>query len=247
MDQYNLDVSIEQYDKYGSEYIKKRISDGSLFNDYIEAPIVRKLIMDHKGIRGKNALDVGCGPGIYAKALASMNMSVTAIDPSSTMIDAAKNYCNGMKNIDFHQKKLEDFSTKKSFNLILATFMIGYFNDLEKSFGLMKNHLSSGGKIITSSLHPERLFSSGRNSIGYISGVSNRDLTYEADFLGPGKSIQINRYSIEDIFHAAKQAGLKINNLYEPYLDIESSYPDKEKVDFYSRNHSVIIFELARK
>lgn len=250
--QMELDINVDTYDNFSSEYIKTRLTEGTLFNEHIEAPVVRSFIKDIKSFKRVNVLDVGCGPGVYTKSFYNMGANVVAIDPSETMIQAAREYCYGPTclsdgRIDFRPMKLVDFKNDCDFFIILATFMIGYFDDLRSSFIKMENMLGRSGRIITSSLHPERLFSISKTEAGYLTGDYNRQRKYEADFLGKDALIHLNKYSFEDIFDAASDAKLKISKMKEPLLPPNYNYHDKAKVDFYSRNHSIAVFELTRK
>lgn len=251
MKQIEMDITTEAYDNYSSEYINRRFNKLSLFNDYIEAPAIRDMLNGYGKFDKKYVLDVGCGPGIYSKSFYSMGANVVAIDPSERMLSAAKEYCSTINSkgntIEFIPERLEDFTTEKKFSLIIATFMLGYFDNLETYFNKMRSLLGDSGKIITSALHPERMFSTSRNEIGYILGDKSRDSLYKADFLGSGTVINLVKHSFEDIFNSANAAGLKINRVKEPLLDPDCNYPDKSKVDFYSRNHSIVIFEMSRK
>ncbi|WP_306523214.1 class I SAM-dependent methyltransferase [Rheinheimera sp.] len=247
-----LDVNVDIYDNFSSEYIKVRLTEGALFNEHIESPVVRDFIKDIKSFKRVNVLDVGCGPGVYTKSFYKMGANVVAIDPSETMIDAARKYCgvssgHGTYNIDFKPVKLMDYHNDRDFYLVLATFMLGYFDDLRSSFKKMEEMLGRSGRIVTSSLHPERLFAVSKNDTGYLSGDNNRNKKYEADFLGKDAVIHLNKYSFEQIFDAASDAGLKVTKMKEPLLPADYNYHDKLKVDFYSRNHSIAVFELKRK
>lgn len=251
MKQIEMDVTTLAYDHCSSDYVTKRLKKLSLFNDYIEAPAIREILSTYGKLENKYVLDVGCGPGIYSKSFYSMGANVVAIDPSEKMIEVAKNYCSSAQRkgntIEFIPLKLENFNTERKFSLVFATFMLGYFDDLEYSFNKMRNLLGESGKIITSSLHPERMFAVGRDDNGYILGDKNRKSLYEADFLGSGAVINLVKHSFEDVVNSANAAGLKINKIKEPLLDPYCLYPEKDKVEFYSKNHSVVIFELSRK
>src|SRR5260370_40767365 len=51
-------------------------------------------------VGGKRVLDIGCGEGIYTKALADMRAaSVTSLDPSREMLQRARENCGGCSHI----------------------------------------------------------------------------------------------------------------------------------------------------
>ena len=250
--QFELDVTVDAYDKYSSNYIKTRLTEGALFNDHIEAPVVRDFIDDIRTFRKINVLDVGCGPGVYTKSFHKIGANVVAIDPSETMIAAAKNNCisselSNLNKLEFFNLKLNEFKTDRNFSLILATFMLGYFENLRESFEIMENMLTQSGRIITSCLHPDRIFSVSKNDTGYLTGDKDRNKMYEADFLGKDAVIYLHKHSFEEIFSAASDAGLIVRKMREPLLPKGYPYHDSKKAEFYSRNHSIAVFEMARK
>ncbi len=57
-------------------------------------------------IKGKTALDIGCGTGMSAMSLIDAGLRVTGIDPSPYMIDIAKNRMGN--RVDFHHGFAED-------------------------------------------------------------------------------------------------------------------------------------------
>src|SRR5215469_3878485 len=62
----------------------------------------RVLINSIVAVNGKRALEIGCGGGIYTKALADMGAaSVTGLDSSREMLRAARENCREYANIDF--------------------------------------------------------------------------------------------------------------------------------------------------
>lgn len=71
----------------GAAYATWRASDLGRLTDNIERGLIRELIGD---VNGRKVLDVGCGDGELAVALAGRGASVTGIDASAKAIKAAK-------------------------------------------------------------------------------------------------------------------------------------------------------------
>ena len=252
MDEPRYSFIKNSYNLFGNAYCNKRIRKQSIFNDCIEYPILKDFLLS-KAESGKKALDIGCGPGIYTSLLSQYGCDVVALDISEIMIENAKKYCiensSASKNdgeIEFITADFDDFCFfDERFDLILATFMISYFDNLPEVFSKIRNILSKDGFIFTSMLHPIRVFSSGRNDDGYILGDYFSEDYYESDFLSSDNKIMLKKYNFEDISTAANYAGLKIDRIIEPKANISSNGYKKEDLMFYSKNPSIAIFIMS--
>ncbi|MDD2272621.1 MAG: class I SAM-dependent methyltransferase [Desulfuromonadaceae bacterium] len=251
--QSELDLIAESYNLYGSKYSRERISSGLLFNDFIEAPIIKKLLEFPMRISNLKVLDIGCGPGIYTKHLLNAGAKVVAIDSSDVMLEAAKEHCMSLPSelfskCDFIKSTFEAHELNDSkFEIVMATFMLSYFTDLTQAFTKMRKHLGNDGIIITSMLHPIRLFAKNKNSHGYTVGDYFQSGNYVSDFLDSAITIPLRRYNFEQLHTAANQADLKIIQIIEPKADLTCDYPDREKLEFYSVNPSILIMLMGAK
>lgn len=96
-------------------------------------------------VRGKNILDIGCGPGRYAVMLSKRKPNlVLGLDISASMIDLAKrlafassvaDICK-FENCDFLQKRFND-----KFDIVIAAGVFDYTPDPEKYLLKIKNIL----------------------------------------------------------------------------------------------------------
>src|SRR5690625_7203268 len=78
-----------------------------------------------------NALDVGCGGGIYSKALADVGIdSITGIDFSKVILEGAKENCKGYSNISFKNGHayIQGIDSE-SFDLVLERALIHHIKD----------------------------------------------------------------------------------------------------------------------
>ncbi|NSY33711.1 class I SAM-dependent methyltransferase [Pseudoalteromonas sp. JC28] len=248
-------ISIESlYDEFGSKYCKDRISKGLLVNDFIERPVLLDTISKirrRKKSDIKKVLDVGCGPGVYTKDLAGLGMSVTAIDISKEMISIASEYCSNNlstnENLTFQHTSFEDFDNKEEyFDLVLATFMLSYFDDLNFFFRKVRSMLTPSGRVVTSILHPIRLFSSGKRGDCDGYNVCNyfQNGYYDSDVINDKSLVPLKRWNFQNICEAAFENGLLIEYILEPYPVDDIPEELTEKADFYRHNPSVALFVM---
>jgi 2-polyprenyl-3-methyl-5-hydroxy-6-metoxy-1,4-benzoquinol methylase len=247
------------YDDYGAAYGKGRVEEGLLFNDFIERPALRSLIQDIEYQRKKpvaRILDVGCGPGIYTKDLAGSGKIVTALDISIKMLKLAQKLCKNHLNpknyesTKFIHSSFENYNEENAeFDLILATFMLSYFSDLDLFFKKSRYLLDGQGKLITSMLHPIRMFSNGiTNSSGYEVKDYFNNGYYGSDFMDKDRIIHLKRWTIEDVTSAAFNNGLLIERILEPRLCTQLPRSlNTNKSKFFESNPSIIMFMMRRK
>lgn len=108
-------------------------------------------------IKGKSVLDIGCGGGIYSKALAEMGAShITALDFSKKILSAAKVNLQTYKNIDF---KLGNASQtelpSEQYDIVLIRAVIHHLEDIEPSFKEIFRLLKQGGTCIIQDRTPD--------------------------------------------------------------------------------------------
>ena len=98
---------------------------------------------------GKSVLDVGCGPGTVAVPLAMMGNNVTALDPSSSMIEIVKKVSEelSLSNITTINMSLEEFDISRyssSFDVVLSSFSLMVEDIVDALFRL---HTLSSEKV----------------------------------------------------------------------------------------------------
>ena len=101
---------------------------------------------------GKNALDLCCGPGRCAVALAHNGFKVTGVDKTSYLLKKARAKARSEKlKIEFLQMDMRDFVRSNSYDLVLSMFTsFGYFDDKDEDIGVLENILEC--------LHPKGIF-----------------------------------------------------------------------------------------
>ncbi|HYK81661.1 MAG TPA: bifunctional 2-polyprenyl-6-hydroxyphenol methylase/3-demethylubiquinol 3-O-methyltransferase UbiG [Gemmatimonadales bacterium] len=103
------------------------------------------------GFGGKRALDVGCGGGILAEALAAEGAVVTAIDPSPRSLAVARDHARqaGLA-IDYRAGRAEDLPALGlggAFDLVFAVDVLEHVDDLDGTLGAIAAVLAPGGGL----------------------------------------------------------------------------------------------------
>lgn len=230
------------YDSFGRKYHNIRVTEGKLFNEYIEIPAVLGLLENLSHIT--SILDVGCGSGIYAKKLCESGYSVEGVDTNEEMIAIAKEYCKGL-DVKFTQCPFEEYKSPRLFDVSLGSFLLGYFEDLTVLFSKMKELLKPDGRIIVSGVHPIRTGTKNKANDGYFVNNYLTTDTYETLLLPDAEAVEIVHHTFEEISKAVHGCGLTIERILEPTPQIKpEEYNGYRDHSFYMRNPSVIVLLL---
>lgn len=100
-------------------------------------------------------LDVGCGPGLFAKELAlrSNKFSVTGIDISDVAINMAKKNCKELKNTSFFTENVNNMSFPSNFfDIVVCKDTLHHFNDPKRAMSEMIRVAKKGGVIYVQDL-----------------------------------------------------------------------------------------------
>lgn len=84
------------------------------------AGLLIRRVADLVGLaRQHTVLDLGCGPGVLARAFAPLAGAVTAVDPEPDMLTAAAEYCAGVENVRVVRGSSNDLSAVGRFRLVV--------------------------------------------------------------------------------------------------------------------------------
>src|SRR5579862_6729410 len=113
---------------------------------------VLQLLVDFSRVRAEDTiLDVACGPGLVAAAMAKVARTVTGIDLTPAMIDRARAYCTGqgLANVSF---QLGDVMAMPfpddAFSLVLSRFAFHHMVDPRAVLAEKVRCCKPGGRIM---------------------------------------------------------------------------------------------------
>jgi len=134
------------YDTIGGNYNATRRAD-----PYIADRIYQLLNANPAGLY----MDIGCGTGNYLNALTNKGLRFYGIDPSDTMLQAAR-----LKNTDttFIKSKAEDISLQSNFfDGATAVLTLHHWENQLKGLQEVNRVLKPGAKIVFFSFTPEQM------------------------------------------------------------------------------------------
>jgi 2-polyprenyl-6-hydroxyphenyl methylase / 3-demethylubiquinone-9 3-methyltransferase len=98
------------------------------------------------GLAGKRILDVGCGGGIFAEALAREGASVLGFDAAPRSLEAAIEHARdcGLE-IEYREAFAETFEPEEEFDAVLAVDILEHVDDVDQTLAMCSGALAPGG------------------------------------------------------------------------------------------------------
>jgi ubiquinone/menaquinone biosynthesis C-methylase UbiE len=106
-------------------------------------------------VEGRDVLDAGCGPGVYAEALVARGARVVGLDSSPTMLALAEKRLAGRAqflwgNLDLPLTMFSD----GSFDVVVSALALDHVRDWDALFAGFYRILRQGGHVVFSVQHP---------------------------------------------------------------------------------------------
>jgi ubiquinone/menaquinone biosynthesis C-methylase UbiE len=146
----------KSWDKIASQYRKRyKISTDTVhYGPLCPGEDKLSLLGD---ISGKRVIDLGCGCGQNAIALAKMGARVTAVDLSAEQIRQAENLAVEERvSVEFKTGDIVDLSflPDSEFDLAISACAIAFVEDLDSAFAEAFRLLKTGGVFVLSDMNP---------------------------------------------------------------------------------------------
>lgn len=129
---------------------------------------------------GAEALELGCGTGVFTEKIAKTGVTLTAIDISSDLLNKAKEALAGA-NIRFGVENAEKLSFgPESFDIVFGSSILHHLN-LESALDEIRRILKKGGRLVFTEpnmLNPQILIERNIRAIGRALGNSPSETAF---------------------------------------------------------------------
>ena len=186
-------------------------------------------------LKAKSALDLCCGPGRFAIALAQRGFSVTGVDRTKYLLDRARARARAARvQVEWVQQDMRDFVRREAYDFVLSMFSsFGYFEVRDEDAIVLGNIFESlrpGGMLLIDLFGKETLAKAFQNALAEtlpdgtmlvqqprIVDGWNRIVT-DWTVIRKGRArkftFQINLYSGQELRQAMERAGFADVKLY---------------------------------
>ena len=231
------------WSELATDYEQARQRSDSL-DRILEWPAQRAALGD---VTGQRILDVGCGSGAKAVALAKDGAAeVLGIDITDTFT------VHDQDNVNLVQGDLSDLASVpatrgKTFDTILFFQTLGYSRDQVRTLTDARDLLAPGGQILVQRSHPIRFAVEQAEANGTSLGeeyYSTERYAYRSGW-NPSISLTHSNETVSTILNTFVGAGLALDAVIEPELPTEDKdrYPHKQA--WLNKHLGVIIFVLS--
>ena len=207
-------------------------------------------ILDALGdVRGKRALDIGCGEGRFSRLLAGLGAEVTGIDLTEPLIERARSLAVGGERYVVGDAETLDGIEDESFDLAVSYIVLVDLLDYRASIEAAYRVLRPSGRFVVCNVHPMR----SAKPHGWVN-LAGRKLFYAVDNYwdeGPrefpwwGKNFVNMHRTLSSYVSAFLDAGFVLEGLNEP-TPSEAQLAKDPTFDDEFRSPNFIVFRLRK-
>ncbi len=157
-------------------------------------------------LRNKKVLDIGCGGGLLAEAMAKEGAIVTGIDMSAAALGAAKQHAEQHQvNVDYQETTIEEFTTTHphSFDVITCLEMLEHVPNPQAVVASCQQALKPGGTVFFSTIN--------RNPKAFLMAIVGAE--YILNLLPKGTHEYKKLIKPSELNAFAEQAHLQLENM----------------------------------
>lgn len=212
--------TVSTWDQMAVDYAKQRATSPAFLT---EAPVVLKMLGD---VRGKTALDVGCGSGDYSFLLQERGAFVVAIDSSEEMIRCARaeQARRGItERLFFEPQGLVSYTMAReigaptSFDVILCAHLLNHLADLSQAVALFNRVSNSRTVLVVTIPHPFNTAKAKEDSELVVEDYLTPRFIQEPWVLGGNKYItQYYHRPLSEYIGVFRDAGFTVVDMQEP-------------------------------
>ncbi len=194
----------QAYNAIAEKWHEGRVRGESFYNEFLDMPNTLAVLGN---IRGRSILDVGCGTGLYAKALVGRGARVYGIDISEKEIEIAKAECRGA---DFRVGSASDMPYANSkFDIVLMALAFTYFENMDAALDEARRVLKPHGRLVVSAANPV---------VGATIRIKGRPRTYRRFYDYFEESVTHRRWTVKRMHVAMPVKHITMETLLQLFI-----------------------------
>ena len=208
-------VDLDELEKFSSQASEWWNKEGPFKTLHEINPTRLRFITKNLSLENTSVLDIGCGGGLLAEAMARQGAHVTGLDASRENIEAAIEHASTNKiDVDYVISNAETYSVEhqNKYDLITCMELLEHVPDPVSIIKACAIMIKPGGHIMLSTIN--------RNLKSYLLAVVGGE--YLLNLLPKGTHQYANFIRPSELIHWCKEHGLTVNDLkgmrYNPLL-----------------------------
>jgi ubiquinone/menaquinone biosynthesis C-methylase UbiE len=160
-------------------YAAWRSSALGAITERIEHDLILRLAGD---VRGRRALDAGCGDGSLSIALAKRGALVTGVDCDPAMLAEAREQARiNRVDVGFREGRVENLPFEDGgFDLALAVTVLCFVPDIDRAMAEMARVLRPGGRLVLGELNRWSLWAARRRLKAWLGSRLWREVRFRS-------------------------------------------------------------------